>query len=97
MSENKPTLRERIDGFLENYHYKTLAKQDLLDIKADFLNLLKEELEGLTVLPDRDINKALGYMPRPAPQAGSLEIANGIWVAKAQLSHNVKELEEKTG
>jgi len=90
---NKP-LRERVDTFLENYHYVTLSKQDLLDIKVGFLNLIKEELDGLTVMDVKCHCERL-YKECHCHCDDCNYVKNVKQAYEAQLSHTIKELTEK--
>lgn len=47
------------------------------------------------LLTEKEINKVLGYCPRPAPQASSMEIGSAIFVAKAQHDKDSALLQPK--
>ncbi len=45
-----------------------------------------EQELGEERLTDKEINRILGYEPRPAPQAGSMEIVSAIFMCDAQVA-----------
>lgn len=48
----------------------------------------------LRLLSEKEMNEALGYPPRPAPQAGGLVISAGICIAQAQAKMTLEQLLE---
>ncbi len=71
-----------------------LLKADCISIYE--LEVLSDEDVFGSLLTEKEINEALGYPLRPAPQASRMEIGSAIFVAKAQDTKTRKAISQAT-
>ena len=96
---NKPTLRKRIADYLTQQFIfdppSELPDDEYIEEAKHILNLFQEELEGLTVMGDKEIQ---GHMLLPESDFGRELTFWGIKIAQVQLSHTkegIKKLLEE--
>ena len=89
--------QDELRGFIRAWVLNATDTSSTIDeatdeILAKVKQRYKEVVEdaGLT---DKELNRVLGYEPRPAPQAGSMELTSAIFVARAQLQAILKAID----
>ena len=104
--ESKPTLREQVAQILAEMTLKIMTGEgNSTDYVSQITNLLKEELEGVTVIGDGKTREALNEyweLYRDLWNEGIIDETDfdsgyDYWNKEAQLSHTKNELKEKMG